>query len=137
MPDVVTALKRDRRPPYAVGLLEVLPSAAPRRPPLEPQARAQGVLRPAAEPAAAEQAAVPTRLRHPLVAPTRLNDTWALDFMSDALYDGRRFRPSTCSMRAIARRSPSSRDVDPERPCYSCPGRPYPDVWPPGPRARG
>jgi putative transposase len=35
---------------------------------------------------------VPTRLRHPLVAPTRLNDTWALDFMSDALYDGRRFR---------------------------------------------
>ena len=35
---------------------------------------------------------VPTRLRQPLVAPVRLNQTWALDFMSDALYDGRRFR---------------------------------------------
>ena len=35
---------------------------------------------------------VPTRLRQPLVAPTRLNETWALDFMADALYDGRSFR---------------------------------------------
>jgi putative transposase len=35
---------------------------------------------------------LPTRLRQPLVAPTRLNETWALDFMHDALYDGRRFR---------------------------------------------
>jgi len=35
---------------------------------------------------------VPTRLRQPLVAPARLNETWALDFMADALYDGRSFR---------------------------------------------
>jgi len=35
---------------------------------------------------------VPTRLRQPLVAPTRLNGIWALDFMHDALYGGRPFR---------------------------------------------
>jgi putative transposase len=35
---------------------------------------------------------LPTRLRQPLVAPARLNETWALDFMADALYDGRGFR---------------------------------------------
>jgi putative transposase len=28
----------------------------------------------------------------PLVASARLNETWALDFMADALYDGRGFR---------------------------------------------
>jgi putative transposase len=35
---------------------------------------------------------VPHRLRQPLVAPTTLNTIWALDFMLDALYGGRRFR---------------------------------------------
>ena len=35
---------------------------------------------------------LPTRLRQPLLAPARLNETWALDFMADALYDGRGFR---------------------------------------------
>ena len=35
---------------------------------------------------------VPQRLRCPLVAPPVLNQTWALDFMLDALYDRRRFR---------------------------------------------
>jgi putative transposase len=35
---------------------------------------------------------VPRRLRQPLVAPPVLNATWALDFMADALYDGRRIR---------------------------------------------
>ncbi len=35
---------------------------------------------------------VPPRFRHVLVAPTRLNEIWALDFMHDALYGGRRFR---------------------------------------------
>ena len=35
---------------------------------------------------------VPARLRQPLVAPARLNETWALDFMTDTLYDGRNFR---------------------------------------------
>lgn len=38
---------------------------------------------------------VPLRLRHPLIAPPVLNQTWALDFMSDTLYDGRRFRVLT------------------------------------------
>jgi putative transposase len=35
---------------------------------------------------------LPTRLRHPLVAPHRLNEIWALDFMADALYGWRPFR---------------------------------------------
>jgi putative transposase len=30
--------------------------------------------------------------RQPLTAPPVLNQTWALDFMSDTLYEGRRFR---------------------------------------------
>jgi putative transposase len=38
---------------------------------------------------------VPHRLRQPLSAPPVLNQTWALDFMSDTLYDGRRFRIMT------------------------------------------
>jgi putative transposase len=35
---------------------------------------------------------VPKRLRQPLHAPAGLNQIWALDFMSDALYGGRKFR---------------------------------------------
>jgi putative transposase len=35
---------------------------------------------------------LPQRLRQPLEAPPLLNRTWALDFMSDALYGGRKFR---------------------------------------------
>jgi putative transposase len=35
---------------------------------------------------------VPHRLRQPLAAPPRLNQTWALDFMADVLYDRRHFR---------------------------------------------
>jgi putative transposase len=35
---------------------------------------------------------VPRRLRTPLLAPPTLNTTWAIDFMLDTLYDGRRFR---------------------------------------------
>jgi len=35
---------------------------------------------------------LPTRIRQPLVAPEGLNQIWALDFMSDALYGGRAFR---------------------------------------------
>ena len=38
---------------------------------------------------------VPVRLRQPLFAPARLNETWALDFMGDRLYDGRAFRALT------------------------------------------
>jgi putative transposase len=35
---------------------------------------------------------IPKRLRQPLLAPTRLNEIWALDFMADALYSGRAIR---------------------------------------------
>jgi putative transposase len=35
---------------------------------------------------------VPKRVLQPLLAPAALNATWAVDFMSDTLYDGRRFR---------------------------------------------
>ena len=35
---------------------------------------------------------VPTRLRQPLTALAVLNRTWALDYMTDALYSGQRFR---------------------------------------------
>jgi putative transposase len=35
---------------------------------------------------------IPRRLRQPLVAAQTLNTTWAIDFMVDTLYDGRRFR---------------------------------------------
>ncbi len=35
---------------------------------------------------------LPARVVHPLGAPALLNQTWALDFMTDTLYDGRRFR---------------------------------------------
>jgi len=35
---------------------------------------------------------VPRRIRQPLTAPPVLNQTWALDFMTETLYDGRRVR---------------------------------------------
>ena len=35
---------------------------------------------------------LPKRFRRPLVAPTVLNGIWAIDFMHDTLYGGRRFR---------------------------------------------
>ena len=35
---------------------------------------------------------VPKRIRQPLVAPAGLNQSWAIDFMTDTLDDGRRFR---------------------------------------------
>jgi len=35
---------------------------------------------------------LPQRLRRPLLAPNRLNEIWALDFMADALYGWRPFR---------------------------------------------
>ena len=35
---------------------------------------------------------VPARVLRPLVAPAGLNESWAIDFMTDTLYDGRRFR---------------------------------------------
>lgn len=38
---------------------------------------------------------VPKRIRQPLAAPATLNQTWALDFVADMLYDGRRVRALT------------------------------------------
>lgn len=35
---------------------------------------------------------VPKRVRQPLTAPPVLNQTWAIDFMTETLYDGRRIR---------------------------------------------
>lgn len=35
---------------------------------------------------------LPARIRQPLVLPVRSNETWSADFMSDALWSGRRFR---------------------------------------------
>lgn len=35
---------------------------------------------------------LPVRIAHPLVVPNQANQTWSLDFMSDALSDGRTFR---------------------------------------------
>ena len=63
-----------------------------RRPSLEPQTCAPGLLRAATQLAAAGEAPCPGAPHQPLMAPARLNETWALDFMTDALYDGRRFR---------------------------------------------
>jgi putative transposase len=31
---------------------------------------------------------VPTRLRHPLAAPSGLNEIWALDFILNGVFDG-------------------------------------------------
>ena len=60
---------------------------------------------------------VPVRLRQPLVAPTRLNEIWALDFMADALYDGRGFRTFNVLDEGKSRGSRDrDRDVDPQRP---------------------
>jgi putative transposase len=35
---------------------------------------------------------VPKRVRQPLAAPAQLNQTWAIDFKTDTLYDARRVR---------------------------------------------
>ena len=35
---------------------------------------------------------LPKRVRRPLLAPSRLNEIWAIDFMADALYGGRAIR---------------------------------------------
>lgn len=39
---------------------------------------------------------IPKRIRQPLIVPQRANQVWSADFMSDALYEGKRFR--TCNV---------------------------------------
>jgi putative transposase len=71
---------------------------------------------------------VPVRLWQPLVAPVRLNETWALNFMTDTLDDGRRFRTVNVidegNREALAieigTSIPSARVID------SCPRRSHP-----------
>jgi putative transposase len=45
-----------------------------------------------------------TRERQPLVAPDSVNQMWALDFMHDTLYDGRKFRLAFAPIRPDHRR---------------------------------
>jgi putative transposase len=35
---------------------------------------------------------VPDRIKEPLILPEKLNESWSMDFLSDNLVDGRRFR---------------------------------------------
>ena len=58
---------------------------------LEPQAGLPRVLRPGAEPAPDRQEAAATAPADPAV-PAQMNGSWSMDFMSDALWCGRRFR---------------------------------------------
>jgi putative transposase len=83
---------RGRRRAPELGLLEVLRPAAPRWHGVEREAGLPRVPRAAAQPAAPGEARVPEARLQPLLAPAALNATWAVDFMSDTLYDGRRFR---------------------------------------------
>lgn len=62
---------------------------------MESQTRAPRVLGPAPQSPAPHRARVPRRVRQPLAAPATLNQTWALDFVADMLYDGRRIRALT------------------------------------------
>lgn len=48
----------------------------------------------------------PARVKNPLEAPTNINDTWSMDFMTDVLSDGRKIRVSNvmvnCNREALA-----------------------------------
>jgi hypothetical protein len=62
---------------------------------------------------------LPARVKAPLVIPAKPNEIWSADFMSDALWSGRRFRPSTSSTTAPARRY-ASRSIPICQPNASC-----------------
>jgi hypothetical protein len=54
---------------------------------LEPQAGTSCVL-----PPETEQKTVADKMSSPLMVPEAMNECWSADFMSDALWDGRRYR---------------------------------------------
>lgn len=73
---------------------------------------------------------VPHRPREPLVAPSAVNRVWALDFMPDALYGGRRFR--TFDVLDETNREgprPRGRDVHPREPRRAHPRSAHGSVW--------
>ena len=59
---------------------------------MEPQAGSSGVLPDALESTAKDEEAVAQPRAQPLAVPAAVNAVWSVDFMSDSLYDGRRFR---------------------------------------------
>src|SRR5262249_41218273 len=82
----------DGRAPPEERLLEVLPAHPPPGPRVEPQARAPRLLRAPAQPAAAHQAPGADAAPAAPGGAQRVDGIWAVDFMSDALYGGRKFR---------------------------------------------
>jgi hypothetical protein len=61
-------------------------------PALESQTSASGVLQPELNKPRKGKRRLPTRNPAPLQATQTMNECWSADFMSDALWDGRRFR---------------------------------------------
>ncbi len=59
---------------------------------MEPQAGVSRVLQAGIESARRAKKRLPLRLRQPLTVAAAVNAVWALDFMSDSLWSGRRFR---------------------------------------------
>jgi putative transposase len=66
---------------------------------------------------------VPRRIRQALTAPPVLNQTWALDFMTETLYDGRRVRLGATWRNARGRRTKRAPMVAGAR------NRHYPQPW--------
>lgn len=86
---------RCRRAVSVVGGPGSSPTAADRGPALESQGRASSVQRAPAESPAADGAPRAQAAAAALAAPPVLNQTSALDLVSDTLYDGRRVRALT------------------------------------------
>ena len=76
---------------------------------VEPQTSVSGVLRAENEQTTQGQAAAADAESNQLAVPETMNECWSADFMSDALWDGRRFRTFNVvddfSREALANRS--------------------------------
>ena len=75
-----------------MGLLEVFQAAEAAAVPLESQARYRVYCALRLNQKRRAKRRVPPRRRQPLVVPEHPNQVWSADFMSDALYEGTRFR---------------------------------------------